>query len=341
MIPFSPHAIVRVGESSFDSWNDKDWFKSVEVTLSTGQSSEAAWRFHDPDGKLLERWIVGDGVAALEASLSLGFAAELGKPIFEGLLASAEWSEEETTLRFYDRGYLMRQIKQTEYHRGLDDIGIIAKLAGQHKLQFEGPSPAIKLDKHKSVIQDAQTDWEHAEERAQDAGLVLFVRGSTLYAKEAARVGAPVVSVTYGEDFHLLGGASFRYRAPENQEGRPAKVEVRGRGRGGRRLSGNSDIHARGTERVEIKRDLAIKTKRHANRRAQAQKDLQREHAFTGTITLIPQFKRTCPDIRDTLEILQIGKLFSGLYIAESVNHSFAPGELETSIDVYRDIKTS
>jgi len=113
---------------------------------------------------------------------------------------------------------------------------------------------------------------------------------------------------------------------------------VRARGRGGKKLTGRSTTNGRGTEHVEIKRDLAIKTKRHANRRAQAQKDLQREHAFSGQIVLLPDFGKIRPDVRDTVEVLNVTKLFSGSYVADEVEHSFAPGQLETRINLYRDV---
>lgn len=338
---WDPHCVVEVGGTRFDSWRDDAYFASVSVTLSTGEASEFSWSVHDPDYLLLDRWIAGDGLAPLEARVWLGLGAELGPPVFDGLLAGAEWRDGTTGFQFFDRGYLMRRRKETEYHRNLDDVGIIAKLARQNDLAFEGPQPAVKLDRHKSVIQDAQTDWEFASERAEDAGLVLYVRGRTLYAKEAAKTSEPVVSLTLGEDYRLLDGCSFRYRSPENQEGRPGSVRVRARGKGGRRLEGKSDVNARGTSQTEIRRDLSIKTKRQADRRAEAKKALSREHAFTGRVALLDAFRGRRPDIRDTVEVLGLGKLFSGKYIAEEVHHEFAPGNLSTEISLVRDIKAA
>jgi hypothetical protein len=338
MTPFNPHCRILVAGNELDSWRHPSLFKSVDVILSTGDASECAWSIFDPDFKFLNQWVTEDGISVSDVKVWLGFGADLGVPIFEGLLASPEWEEETTTFRFFDRGCLMRQVQQTEYHRGLDDVGIIAKLAKQSGLGFEGPTPPIKLPKHKSIIQDSQTDWEHAEERAQDVGLALYVRRNTLYAKEAAKKSEPVVSLIYRKDPILE--AVFRYRAPENQEGRSSKVEFRARGSGGKRLSGTSSTHRRGTTRVEIKNDLAVKSKSYADRRAQARKDLQREHAFTGTIVFVPDFKKARPDIRDTVQILNIGKFFSGEYICDQVNHSFAPGQLQTTLELYRDIKT-
>lgn len=289
MIPPNPHAVIQIGEERFDSWTHKSLFAGIEVDLATDEASQAVWRVLDDDFTFLDKWVSGDGLALLETRIWLGFGSDLGEPVFKGLLARVERSDSITSFRFYDMGYKMRQVKRTEYHKGLDDVGIIAKLAKRNGLKFEGPLPAIKLDKHKSIIQDNQSDWEFAQERAEEAGLALYVRGDSLFAKEAAKTGTPVVSLIYREDFNLLSNYSLSFRVPENKEGRPGKVETRGRGRAGRRLKGKSLEHKRGIHHVEIKRDLAIKTKRHADRRAAARKELQREHAFTLSISLIPR----------------------------------------------------
>jgi len=337
--PYHPHAIIEVSGQRFDSWRDKGVFAGMEVELTTDMAAQVMWQVFDPDFKFLDNWVADDGVAVLPARVWLGFGDDLGEPVFKGLLASVERSDNLSTFRFYDMGFRMRQVKQTEYHKGLDDLGIIEKLAKQNGLKFQGPTPSIKLDKHKSVMQDAQTDWEHALERADEAGLVLYVRDDTLFAQEAAKTGTPVVELAYRKDFKLLSDFSLRFRVPENREGRPAQVETRGRGRGGRRLKGKSLENERGTRQVEIKKDLAIKSKRHADRRAHARKELQREHAFTMSASMLPSFAGRRPDVRDTVKILHLGKLFSGLYLCDTVSHSFRPGELKTNLELYRDIK--
>jgi hypothetical protein len=337
-IPFSPHCVIEIGGQLLDSWRDAQYMLGADITLSTGSASMAEWSVFDPDNKYLSSWIEGDGLQRLEMKIWLGFTSDLGKPVFEGVLASTEWETDRSTFRCYDYGYWMRQEQRAEYHKNLTDIEIIGKLAQRNGLNFVRPVPDIKLDKHPSIIQSGQSDWEFAQERAQDAGLVLYVRGKTLYASEAAKSGTPVVSLIHGKDYELLAGTSFRYVTPENVAGRNSVIEVRGRGRGGKRLAGQSDKSERGTKRLAVGRDLAIKTKRSANRRAQAIKDLQREHAYTGSITLLPDFTGVRPDIRDTVEILNVGKMFSGRYIVDEVQHIFGPGQLETQIELYRDV---
>lgn len=339
MITDSPHAIIQVGSERFDSWVHKSLFAGVEVELTTDEASQAVWRVFDPTFEFLDKWTAGDGITVLGARAWIGYGADLGEPVFKGLLARVERSTATSVFRFFDMGFKMRQVKKTEYHKGLDDVGVIKKLAQRNGLQFSGPTPAITLDVHKSLLQDGQTDWEHVQERADEAGLVLFVRGDTLFVREAAKTSAPVVTLVYQKDMKLLSDFSLSFKVPENREGRPGQVEHRGRGRGGRRLKGSSDTSARGTHHVEIKKDLAVKTKRHADRRAQARKELKREHAFTLTVRMLSSFTGTRPDVRETVAIANLGKLFSGNYICDRVAHNFRPGELTTTLDLYRDIK--
>jgi phage protein D len=344
MIRYDPHSQIEVGGARFDSWRDDAYFKEVSVSLSTDSASEAVWKIHDPGYKLLDRWVSADGLTPLEVKVWLALGPDLGAAVFEGLLAGATWEDETTSFTFYDRGYLMRRRQEREYHRGLTDVQIIAKLAKQNGLAFEGPDKPVKLDKHKSAIQDAQTDWEFASERARDVGLVLYVRGNTLYAKEATRVNKtapPALTISLADDGRrLTDRTSFRYRAPENQKGRPGAVTVHSRadGKGGRALVGKSEVNRRGTHKAEIKHDLAIKTKRHADRRAHASKELAREHSYELNITLLSDFGGRRPDVRQTIKLDGAGKLFGGLYVVNEVHHQFGPGVMETELQCYRDV---
>jgi hypothetical protein len=86
---------------------------------------------------------------------------------------------------------------------------------------------------------------------------------------------------------------------------------------------------------------LKSTTKRGADSRAQARKELEREHAFTNSLRSLPTWTGKRPDVRDTIEVLNVGLLFSGEYLCDRVAHSLTPGSFVTSIDFYRDIKTT
>lgn len=336
----NPHAIVEFGGERFDSWLDKSVVAEANVELTTNKSSEAMLRVFDKGFEFIDRFAPTEGVPLVDVRMWLGFgdAGSLGEPIFKGLLARIERGAAMTTFRAYDLGYKMRQIKRTEYHKG-SDLDVLAKLAQRNGLMFEGPGTGVQLEKHDSLIQDEQNDWEHALERAREAGLVLYVRGDTLLAKEPAKVGTPKLTLVNRHDFTLLNDYALNYKLPENVGGRPRTVETRGRGRRGRRLTGESERDARGTEQVEIKRDLAIASRSHARRRAHAKKELDREHAFTLSLRTVPTLNTTRADVRDTLRLQEVGKLFSGDYLVDSAAHNLSAGGFTSSYELYRDAR--
>ncbi len=334
----------RTGEPAYlavyDSWRDKSLFLNVDVELTTNQASAATWGVFDPDFALLNKWTRTVATKKLPVRVWLGCGEDLGEPVFKGLLARVERGTSNTSFHFYDMGFVMRRVKKSEYHKGLNDVGIIKKLAERNGLKFEGPNPSVKLEAHKSLMQDGATDWEHAVERAADAGLVLYVRGDTLFAKEAVKTRAFAdLTLVYKQDFALLSDFALAFKLPESQDGRSKTVEARGRGRGGRRLKGHAHESARGTEQIELKRDLSISSKRHANARAHARKQLQREHAFVCSVTMLPDAARERVDIRDTIELKEVGDMFIGRYLVDKVLHRLSPGEIRTQLDLYRDFE--
>jgi phage protein D len=339
--PYDPHAVIEVGGKIFDSWRETQLFRSLSADLTTDEASQAEWEMFDPDGKLLDGWTTNDGLALLPCRVWLGFGSDLGKPLFEGLLARDKRVMEATTLTFLDYSLKMRQVQRTEYHKGRDSVGVIASLAKRDGLMFEGPTPAIKLDAHKSLKQEAKTDWDFAHDRADEVGLALYTRGNTLYAKEAAKTGAPILEIIRGKTESLLDNFSFTFRLPENREGRPSQVEVRTRGKGGRAIRGKSDSNARGHSRIHIRRDLSIKTKRMADRRAQAKKDLEREHSHEAVVELLGYFPGRPPDARDTVLCKNFWQLHSGKYLVDHAHYEFSPGEMRAELNLYRDIKTN
>lgn len=338
-VPKNPHAVILLGGDRWDSWTNKQLIKSVRVELATDQASEATLTVFDPRFEFINRYTTSGGVPWLVCKFYLGFGRELGEPVFTGLLAEVGRNDTDTTFRCYDMGYKMRQERKTEYHNNQHDLKIIEKLARRNGLDFEGPDKAVNLERHRSNIQASRNDWEHGKHRARQAGLVLFVRQNKLYAKEPATIREPILSLVYRKDFWLLHGFDITYKVPENQLGRPKQTEYRGRQKGGRRLTGKSDTHPRGTKPVQVTESLAIHNKAYANRRAKAHKELQRDPAFQGTIRSISPLPLVRPDVRDTIALLELGELFSGAYLCDKATHEFqAPDTFHAEYSLYRDI---
>ena len=347
-LPNNPHAIIEISREGFadgqsmvvwDSWQSPRLFQSCKIELSTNETSEARWEFFDPKFRVIDGFSGADAIPQATVRVFLGYGQELGEPVFKGLLAQVERGEANTTFIAFDMGFKMKLIKKAGYHNKKGDVAILTTLATRNGLKFEGPEKPLNLEPYRALTQDEQTDWEHALERARDAGLVIFVRQDTLFAKTPAKTGTPVLMLENHKDFVMQSTWDFTYRTPENQDGRPRVVKRRGRGKGGKRLEGESDKANRGHESVVLKRDTPGKhSKSKLTRRAQAQKELEREHAFEGTLETVFPLMGERLDVRNTVQIEGIGKLFSGKYICDSVGYQFEPGKLNVNLDLYRDI---
>ena len=350
------HAIFEIDGFRWSSNDHPKLFQRLSVELATGESSMAVWQCYDPHFRVIDRYagIASRGTTLPVIHVWLGYGQDLGEPVFKGLLSHVSRGEMSTTFRAYDMSYRMRLVQKAEYHKG-GDLEIIKKLVERNALKFQGPENPLRLEPHKAMNQDAQTDWQHAAEVAHDAGLLLWTREDTVFAGYPAKAGEPKRTLTYKKDFTILRNFDLDFKVPENKMGRPKGVEVRGRGRGGKRLKGSSDEGSRGHEVLRVKKDLSMHTKARATARAQAQKELDREHAFTISIsTLFSEDPRVRDDVRDTVALNGVGELFSTArrndvkvdnktrgYLADKVTHEFGPGKLSTMFELYRDVKES
>lgn len=343
----NPHAIFEIDGFAWDSWEHPSLFERVTVDLSTGESSQAIWELFDPDRIIIDKYAGVAGASTLPViRVWIGFGEDLGDPVFKGLVARVGLAGSTTTFRAYDMSYKMRLTKKSRYLKG-GDLQIIEKLAKEDGLKFQGPAKPLKLEPHKSMAQDEQSNWEHASQIAHDAGLLLWCREDTLFAEYPAKVSEPVLTLEYKRDFDILRDPDCQFKVPENKSGRPKGVEVRGRGRGGKRLKGSSDRSQRGHEDLRIKKDLAIHSKQRATARAQAQRELDREHAFELRISTLAGAPTERVDVRQTIALVHMGKLFSAApvngepngYIVNSVGYEFSPGHLTRTFELYRDVK--
>ncbi len=326
--------IEKGASTLFDSFTNKSLFMGVSVELTTDKLSQAEVTFADEDFALLDSFTRDDGVRPLAASVYLGYGEQMGEPVFDGLLAAVEHQNAATTLCFYDRSLRMKLEEKTEYHKGLD-TDVMRKLVERNGLKFELVSKTVKGLPLKADMQQAETDWDYLMGLTKDAGLVVWVRGNTLFAARPARVGEPVLTLPERSQIKLTG-EQLRYEMPENA-GSPASVEVRYRGKGGRRGSGFSIKKGRGRKKIILRDSITELSKTEAQRRAQAIYDLESEPAFTCQVStlFIPSTRNVMA--RDTVFLVNRGELFSGLYLVDAVHYDFGPGNLTVDFDLVRD----
>ena len=347
-LPANPHAIVEIerpgktdgqGSIRYDSWEMPRLFERVSVDLVTNETSQAEWSIFDPKFSVIDSFAGSDPVPMSTVRVWMGYGQDLGEPIFKGLLGEVRREQAATTFTAYDMAFQMKLEKRAGYKNKKDELAIIRDLASRNGLRFEGPEKPLKLEPRNATMQDEMTDWEHALELAHDAGLVLFVRQDTLFAKYPAKTTSPALTLRNRRDFVLRRGWDFVFHTPENQDGRPKVVRHRGRGKGGKQLEGQSDTSTRGRESLVLKRDVPGKaTKSKLSRRAKAQKELDREHAFYGRVETSFPLDGERLDARQTIAVEGVGKLFSGSYITDTARFEYAPGGLTASLELFRDI---
>ena len=321
--------------ATFDSFTNKSFFAGLTVELTTGKASQAELTVVDEDYSFIDSYTRSDGVMPYAAYVYLGYGDELGEPVFEGLLAAVEHNDGMSTFCFYDRSLRMKLEEKTEHHKGLD-TDVMRNLVERNGLNFVLADKSIKGLPLKAKMQEAQTDWDLLMSLAQDAGLVIWARGNTLYTARPARVGEPVLTLKQ-RDVIALKGESLRYEMPENVDGSPASVEVRVRGRGGIRQSGHSVKRARGRKKLSFHSLQSDSPASEANRRAQAIKDLESEPSFTCKAKMLFHPSTRLVEVRQTVWLENRGRLFSGLYLVDGVHMDFSPGNLTIDFDLVRD----
>lgn len=345
MTDLNVRARVEIAGEEFDSQRTPSLFSRVSVDLTTNQASEARISFFDPHFKLLDQFTRPDG-PMLIIRVWLGYGDDLREPVFKGVLTGVKPGTHTTTFRAYDMSYVMRRVQKTGYARGTD-LAIMRKLVTRNKtpqgrpLQFQGPAKGFPGAAANSTIHDQRTDWDFFSELAREAGLVVWVRDDTVFAAEPAKVGKPKLVLAYGADALLTREFEGEVKWPENEEGRPRVVEHRGRGRGGKRLTGKSAEGGTGRELVVIKKDLRKHTKAVAKRRADAKRELEREHAFQFSVRHVRPLRSGRVDVRDTLQITGWCQSLAGKYIVDAVSYEASSHGFETRYELYRDIKAA
>jgi phage protein D len=244
MIPPSPRAFIQIDAPNgvafdWDSWVNKQLIKSVNVSLVKNETSQTEIVIFDPHFKIIDSLTTEKGVDVATVKVYLGFEADLGEPIFKGLLTDVKRGNDSTTLIVCDMGFKMKLEKKPGYHNKKSDVQILKALAMRNGLKFQGPKKPLKLEPHAAMTQDEQTDWEHAMERARDAGLEIWVRQDTFFADYPPKPTTPVLTLKNRVDFQLKYDFDFIYQTPEGKE---KEIKVRGRGKGGKRLEGNNKV---------------------------------------------------------------------------------------------------
>lgn len=345
------------GSVRYDSWETPGLIKKVEVDLVMDETSRSRISFFDPNYRIADAF--SGYTDTVVVAIYFGHDNDLGKPIFEGILAEIDRNLEDTTFTVYDLAFVMKLWKRTGYANKKDDLAIVQKLVTRNrtpegrKLNFSRPLNPKKLEPHDTMTQDAQTDWEHMTERLRECGLHYYVRGDTVYAQYPVKQEAykrPLGTYTPLSE-GLLSGWEFSFHALTGKEGRPDLVADRRRGKTGKRVEGKAGpvsttpVVAGEQEkdplysRLNIKQDMPKPSTSKLNARALAKRELEREHAFTGGFEEVLSVGFVRWDVLEVLEFAEIGQLHSGTYAIEAVRYRYKAGDLSRRIELHRDSK--
>ncbi len=336
MEPLAPHCIVEIEKTRFDSWKGENLI-AASVDQTTDKTGEGSIELYDPKLEIIDKFL-GGGIKALQARFWLGWGADLGAALFVGSLARVEWSERITTFRFHDHSAKMKKEKKTRYFKKKSDIQILKNLAADNDLKFSLQGDLKDSQPITSLMQAGKTDWETALKIAEKSGLRLYVSGDTLFAVEAGKTGAVVSSLVFEKDFRLLRQFHLSYKVPDNKKGRAKKTQVRGRGKGGKQLKGETTTGTIGTTDIIVREDLPKQSVEMLSRRAKGKSNRRREYAFEHRLQTLPSF-RTVLNLRDTLLLAGMGKFFSGEHLVTDIRYAFRPGQLTADLTVGRDMK--
>ncbi|HEX8747379.1 MAG TPA: hypothetical protein VF717_09270 [Pyrinomonadaceae bacterium] len=343
-----PHYVVEINDVTFDSWRHPGLLTLVSAEMARDKTGGANISMCDPAFKYTDMFLDTTGLKRARVRVWLGYGEQVaqGQPLFEGLLSCHRHDGQVATFSFDDPTSKMKQKKRPRYHNRTTALKLLKKLAEENGLSLVVKGEVPDSEEYDVIIQWNQTDWQLAMETARDLGLRLYARGQTLYAQEAGKAGdkavAELVYKGTDGDFRMLRGLGLSHKLPEHKRGRHGRVEVRTRGRAGRRVSGvDTEGGARGTEEVQAIDDLPSSSERAARRRARARRNRHREQAFEHSIILMPGFlRRGLPILQGhTVKLMQVGLFYSGLYVVDAVSYQGRPNGLTAELSLNRDIK--
>jgi uncharacterized protein len=298
-------------------------------------NSEITW----VDNKLFD---VGN-----EVEIQMGYEQEL-KTVMVGEITGLEPEYTQNTIpivvvRGHDLRHRLLRGRHTKSFLQMKDSDIAKQIALTRGLAAKATDSKVKLE---YILQHNQTDWEFLQERAGRIGYEVMVENKTLYFRPPENAKSKILTLTYGEDLQ-----EFLPRLSTMTQ--VEKVEVRGwipkekkevianatvgkeSGIMGGKTSGAKAVKNAFGESSHTIVNQPVSSKAEAEQIALGQFQDRAIAYITG--------EGTCqgnPKLRagKVIEILRVGKRFSGLYYIMSAEHSYSREQgYQTSFTVRRN----
>ncbi|GJD18496.1 hypothetical protein RIVM261_034520 [Rivularia sp. IAM M-261] len=282
-----------------------------------------------------------------EVEIKMGYEQDL-KTVMVGEITGLEPEYTQDTMpllvvRGHDLRHRLLRGRHTKSFLQMKDSDIVSQIARARGLTAKVTDSKVKLE---YILQHNQTDWEFLQERALRIGYEVMVDSKTLYFRPHDNNKAKVLTLTYGEDLQEFLPRLSTMAQVQQLEVRgwipKEKKEVIGKAAVGKEggTMGGSTSGAKAVKKAfgESSHTIVnqpILSKAEADQMALGQFQDMTIGYITGEGACLGN-----PSLRagKVIEILGVGKRFSGLYYISSAEHFYSQNQgYQTSFTVRRN----
>jgi phage protein D len=268
-----------------------------------------------------------------EVEIQMGYAEEI-KTVMVGEITGLEPEYTQNQLpilivRGHDLRHHLLRGNHTKSFLKMKDSDIASDIARTRGITVKATDSKVKLE---YILQQNQTDWDFLQERARRIGYEVAVENKILYFRPHQNNNAKVLTLTYGENLQEFLPRLSTLNQVQQLEVRgwipKDKKEVIGKagvGREGGIMGGKTA----GTKAVKKAFGQSSHTIVNQPVSSKAEADQMALGQFQDRAIAYIKGEGTClgnPNLRagKVIEILRLGKRFSGLYYLTSVQHYYS-----------------
>jgi Rhs element Vgr protein len=267
-----------------------------------------------------------------EIELKLRYEGGADATVFKGLVVrhgvSARPGGSTLTIELRDAAIKLAHARKSAIFRDQGDDEIIAKLARDAKLEFDGGGLAATEPKHAELVQYRATDWDFMLARADVQGLLVSVDDGVVRLGAMAVAGAAAYTVRYGidevYDLELEIDAASQYQdvagegwdVKNQQPTQASEAEAAEASQGN--LDGGKLAAALGFAPYVLSHPVPVEP-RELEAWADARLARSRLSLIRGRLSL-PGFAGA--KLLDTIELEGVGERFDGRALVTGVRHS-------------------
>ncbi|MFC4427634.1 VgrG-related protein [Deinococcus navajonensis] len=255
--------------------------------------------------------------------------------VFDGEVVEIEprftKATQQLRLRAFDRLHRLARGTHTRSFQNVSDMDLVKKLAGEVGMSARtGPSGVV----HPYVLQHNQTNLAFLRERTARLGYILYADGTTLYCEPLR--GQEPIELTWGDNLlefmprltSMRQTTRTTVRSWDPRQKR-AVVGQANKGKGKAQVQEHTQSEqvsqqAFNMEAPETTSALIVRDQGYAAAIAEAQRNQISEHLLEAQGTSAGYPRLTAGNV---LKIGNVGRRFSGDYIASSVRHLYRNGE--------------